>query len=277
MAVGLHPSTNERRITVSHEVHGSHGPLVLLLHGLGSRGEDWVFQIEALQGEYRVVTPDLRGHGDSPSAPGWPTLRDLAADVAGLLRQMGGRRSHVVGLSLGGGVALQMGLDFPDLVESLTIVNAAATLRVPFQRLPGAFGRMALLLSGRRRWLGEWVAAGLFPRDDQLQLREVAAERIAENLRRNYLKAIIAILRFDLRKQVHLIRAPTLVIAGELDDTMPLHPKEELTRAIPGARLKVIEDSGHATPLDAPDEFNQILLEFLREQVSVHTQGRVPS
>ncbi|MFQ5923328.1 MAG: alpha/beta fold hydrolase [Anaerolineales bacterium] len=268
MSVGLHPSTTERRITLSHEIHGSHGPLVLMLHGLGSRGEDWVLQIEPLQDEYRLVTPDLRGHGTSPSPSGWPTFRDLAADVSGLLLHLGERRAHVVGLSLGGGVALQMCVDFPEQVESLTIVNAAATLRVPFRRLPSAFVRLALLLTGRRRRLGEWVAASLFPREDQLQLREVAAERIAENLRLNYFKAITAVLRFDLRKQVHLIEAPTLVVAGKLDDTVPLRPKVALARAILGARLEVIEDSGHATPLDTPVEFNRILLEFLREQTA---------
>ena len=266
MTVEVDPSGIERQITLSHEIHGSGGPLVLMLHGLGSRGEDWVLQIEALQDEYRVVTPDLRGHGTSPSTSEWPTFNDLAVDVAELLQQIDEPRAHIVGLSLGGGVALQMGVDYPDQVESLTIVNAAATLRVPFRRLPSAIVRMALLLSGRRRQLGEWVAAGLFPREDQGELREVAAKRIAENLRRNYLQAIVAVLRFDLRKQAHLIEAPTLVVAGKLDDTVPMGSKVALARAIPGARLEVIEESGHATPLDSPVEFNRILKEFIREQ-----------
>ncbi len=266
MTAELHPPSTKHRIALSHEIHGSHGPLVLMLHGLGSRGEDWVLQIEALQNEYRMVTCDLRGHGTSPSTPGWPTVSDLVEDVIGLLEQIGARSAHVVGLSLGGGVALQMGVDFPEQVESLTIVNAAATLRVPRNRLPSAFVRMVLLLTGRRRRLGEWVAAGLFPRDDQQELREVAAERIADNLSRNYLQAILAILRFDLRKQVGQIVAPTLVVAGELDTTVPMRPKIVLARTIPGARLEVIGGSGHATPLDSPDEFNRLLLEFLDEQ-----------
>jgi pimeloyl-ACP methyl ester carboxylesterase len=255
----------ERQVRLSHEIRGSHGPFVVMLHGLGSRGADWVLQIEALQDDYQMVTADLRGHGTSPSTPGWPTVGDLAEDVAGLMQQIGAPRAHFVGLSLGGGVALQMAVDFPDQVASLTIVNAAATLRVPFRRLPSAFVRIALLLSGQRRRLGEWVAAGLFPRDDQQQLREVAAERIADNLRRNYLQAIIAILRFNLRRQVRQISAPTLVVAGTLDQTVPMRPKLELARSIPGARLEVIEGSGHGTPLDAPDEFNRLLLEFLSE------------
>ncbi len=266
MTVNVHPSSTEQRTTLSYEIHGTQGPLVLMLHGLGSRGEDWVLQIEALQNEIRLVTCDLRGHGDSPSLPGWPTVGDFAEDVIGLLEQIGERSAHVVGLSLGGGVALQMGVDYPQQVKSLTIVNAAATLRVPRNRLPSAFMRMALLLTGRRRKLGEWVAAGLFPRDDQQELRDVAAERIADNLSRNYLQAVFAILRFDIRKQVHKISAPTLIVAGRLDRTVPLHAKVELANAIPGARLEVIEDSRHATPLDSADEFNRILLEFLSEQ-----------
>ncbi len=266
MSATLHPPSTEDRTMLSYEIHGSHGPLVLMLHGLGSRGEDWVLQIEPLRNDYRVVTCDLRGHGSSPSPLGWPTLSDLAQDVIGLLEQVGERSAHVVGLSLGGGVALQMGVDHPEQVKSLTIVNAAATLRVPRNRLPSAFVRMVLLLTGRRRKLGEWVAAGLFPRDDQQELREVAAEQIAKNLSRNYLQAILAILRFDLRKQVGQIVVPTLVVAGKLDRTVPLRAKIELANAIPGARLEVIEGSGHATPLDSPDEFNRILQEFLSEQ-----------
>ncbi len=265
MTAVLQARSTESPVLLSHEIHGSHGPLVLMLHGLGSRGEDWGFQIEALQDKYRVLTLDLRGHGFSPSTPGWPTLRDLAADVASLLQQIGEQRAHVVGLSLGGGVALQMSIDFPGQVESLTIVNAAATLRVPFRRFPSAFMRLALLLTGHRRRLGKRVAVGLFPGADQLQLREVAAERMAENTRLNYIKAILAILRFDMRKEVHLIEVPTLVVAGRLDRTVPLRSKVALAQAVPGARLEVIENSGHATPLDAPDEFNRILLEFISE------------
>ncbi len=253
--------------SLSYELQGSVGPPLLLLHGLGSRGEDWIFQTQALRESYRVITPDLRGHGDSPAAEGWHTMHDYAADVVHLLQDIDIPKLHIVGLSLGGGVALQMGVEFPDMVESLTIVNAGATLRVPTRRLHSAAVRLALLATGQKERLGEWVAAGLFPRADQFELRAAAAERIASNARPNYFRAILAILRFDLRKRVHLIQAPTLVVAGDLDTTVPLESKVKLARAIPNARLEIIAGSGHATPLDAPIEFNRILLDFLGEQV----------
>ena len=266
-------AASNRAEPLSYELHGTYGPLVVLLHGLGSRGVDWVFQIEALRGRYRVLTPDLRGHGNSPANAGWPTLSDMAMDVADLLQELGERTAHFVGLSLGGGVALQFGLDYPEFVESLTIVNAAASLRVPKDRLPHALVRVALLLTGQREKLGVWVAAGLFPRSDQSELRAEAAKRISENLRLNYLRAIIAILRFNIKDQVHRIQVPTLVVAGELDDTVPMGPKVELARSIQGSRLEIIVGSGHATPLDAPDEFNQLLLQFLRERAPEYTQA----
>lgn len=265
LTVQVNPAAPQHPALLSYEIHGSRGPLVMMLHGLGSRGADWVLQIEALQERYQLVTVDLRGHGSSPPTPGWPTFRELAEDVVDLMDKLEVPRAHLVGLSMGGGVALQMAVDFSERVESLVIVNAAATLRVPYARLPSAFVRIVLLLTGRRRKLGEWVAAGLFPRDDQQELREVASERIAGNLRRNYLQAVVAILRFDLRKRVVEIAAPTLVVAGQLDRTVPLLSKLALAESIPGARLEVIEGSGHATPLDAPEAFNRLLVEFLGE------------
>lgn len=241
---------------------------VVMLHGLGSRGRDWVLQIETMRDRYRVVTVDLRGHGDSAMRPGWPKITDMAADVTHLLGEINGGEYHLVGLSLGGAVALQLAVDRPELVRSLTIVNAAATLRPGLRRFPSMLVRLLLLLTGQMDALGQWVARGLFPRVDQSELRRLAAERLAQTSRTDYLKAIVAILRFDLRHRVHAIAAPTLILAGELDKTIPLRSKRALAGSIPCARLEVIARSGHATPLDAPERFNALLLGFLAEQAA---------
>lgn len=251
--------------TLHYQLDDNQGPLVLLLHGLGSCGADWLLQVEALRPAYRTLTVDLRGHGESPMPPGWPTMADLAGDVAGLLHRLELGAAHLVGLSLGGGVALQLAVDRPQLVRSLTIVNSSATLAGGLQRLPSSLIRLALLLAAPKRWLGAWVAGGLFPRPDQAELRRLAVQRIAENSRSNYLKAVTAILRFDLRQQLDQIAAPMLVVAGDQDRTVPLAAKRRLAAAVPNARLEVIAGSRHATPLDAPDRFNRLLLDFLAE------------
>lgn len=251
--------------SLAYRLLGSDGPLVVLLHGLGSRGDDWLFQVEALREGFRSLTIDLPGHGDSPPPAGWPTIADMAGQVSRIIEQTSGGAAHLVGLSLGGGVALQLAADRPARVRSLTIVNASATLGGGLRRIPESLVRIALLGAGRMQWLGAWVARGLFPSAEQFELRRAAATRIGSNSRLCYLKAVLAVLRYDLRARVQAIRMPTLVVAGEHDTTIPLRDKRWLATAIRGARLVVIRGSRHATPLDAPQAFNRELLIFLEE------------
>lgn len=241
------------------------GPAALLLHGLGSCGEDWVLQLPALTPRYPVLAPDLPGHGRSDPLPGWPRMGDFAAAVADLLLARREPPAHVVGLSLGGAVALQLALDRPDLVRSLTLVNTFARIRTPRRFSREGTLRMLYLFLGRMDRLGEVVAGGLFPDENQEELRHLAARRLASNRPLPYLKAVLAAMRFDQRARLGEIRAPTLVVAGDRDRTVAMEAKEELARGIPGARLVVIAGSGHATTLDAADEFNRVLLEFLAE------------
>lgn len=248
-----------------HNPNDLRGPVVLLLHGLGSCGEDWLLQIPALTPHYRVMTLDLRGHGRSGVSPGWPTITDLTHDVASLLETFGESDTHVVGLSLGGTVALQLAIDWPDLVRSLTLVNTFARMQVGHGGRLHAAGRMILLAFGHMEWMGRWVARALFPDDDQELIREAAAARIASNPRGAYLRSLGAVARFDIRSRLGNIVAPTLVVAGDRDTIVPVKAKMELANRIPGARLEVVRGSGHATPVDAPDVFNRLILEFFSQ------------
>jgi 3-oxoadipate enol-lactonase len=236
-----------------------------LLHGLGSCGDDWPLQLPALEPRYRVLTLDLPGHGASPLLRGWPSVGFMADEVARLLEALEEPPVHLVGLSLGGAVSLQLAVDHPDRVRSLTAVNAFARLRPHVGGLGRGLVRMALLAFGPMAAMGRWVADGLFPGADQSILRQAAAQRIAANPRRAYLQAIAAVSRFDLRRRLKDIACPTLIVAGERDATVPMRAKVELAEGIPGARLEVIPASGHATPLDAPEAFNNLLLRFLSE------------
>jgi 3-oxoadipate enol-lactonase len=241
------------------------GSLVLLLHGLGSCGDDWLLQLPTLTPHYRVMTLDLRGHGYSGMQSDWPEIADLTHDVAVLLEALGESSTHVIGLSLGGTIALQLAVDRPNLVRSLTLVNTFARMQVGHGGRLQTVGRMILLAFGRMEWMGRWVARTLFPDDDQQLIREAAADRIASNPRGAYLRSLGAVARFDIRSRLGDIVAPTLVVAGDRDTTVPLKAKMELAHHIPRTRLEVVPGSGHATPVDAPDVFNRLLLDFLGE------------
>jgi 3-oxoadipate enol-lactonase len=237
-------------------------PLVLL-HGLGSSGEDWLPQQAFFTQHFPVLTMDLRGHGRSSMDAGWPTMKDLAVDVVAILNEVEHSSAHILGLSLGGAVALQVALDFPSLVGSLTIVNAFAHLRVSGRGWIRALGRLFLLLINRMDLLGAWIAAGIFPDPEQKAWREAAAARIGANSRRSYLRAMRAVMRFDVTSRLHEVRVPTLIVAGERDTTIALEAKESLAESIPGASMARFPESGHGTPYDAADRFNNVVLEFL--------------
>jgi 3-oxoadipate enol-lactonase len=238
-------------------------PPLLLLHGLGSCSEDWALQVAAFSSERIVITLDLPGHGRSHRLTGWPLIADYAAAALAPIEAEGIEQADVVGLSLGGLVALQLGLDYPGRVRSLTLVNSFARMRIPLAGTPRILGRILLLLGGPMSWLGRWVAGGLFPHPDQEALRQLAAERLAANSRRSYLQAALAVTRFDQRRVLGEIQLPVNVIAGEADRTVSLAAKQELVAKISGARMTTIPGSGHASPVDASGLFNQAVSDFL--------------
>lgn len=238
---------------------------MLLLHGLGSSGEDWLLQTAAIGERRRVVTPDLPGHGRTPGFRHWPRLPDYARPVRALVERLDLAPLHVVGLSLGGAVALQLAVEAPALPVSLVLVSSFARFRTtPRGALRGLL-RVGLAAAGRMDAVGRWVAADLFPSPDQAALRATAAGRLAANRRGDYLRALWAVARFDVRSRLAEIRCPTLVIAGGADRTVPLEAQRRMARSIPGARLVVLPGAGHAAPVDNAPMFNDVVVGFLAE------------
>ena len=261
--MGFHRVGDDLLYYEYHNPSDHEGPTVLFLHGLGSCGEDWGLQIPVVSERYGVLTLDMPGHGRSSQPEGWPSIEDMAHRIAALLEAHAESAVHVVGLSLGGAVAMQLALAHPEAVRSLTLVNTFARLHTGSSGLSRRLVRLVFVALGRMDRVGQWVAAGLFPQPDQKLLRQAAAERIASNPRRAYLRAIWAAARFDICDRLNELNIPTLVVAGELDKTVSMAAKRELADCIPGARLVVIPGSGHATPIDAAEEFNRTLLDFL--------------
>lgn len=245
---------------------GSGQPLVLI-HGLGGAQDNWQLQVPAFAPFYRVITLDLRGHGQSPKPRGPYRMSQLAADVAMLLMRLKARPAHVIGLSLGGAVALQLAIDEPDLVASLVLVNTLPRFISSQwrQRLQGARRFLDAYLGGMDK-VADQVAARLFPAVQQTPLRLEAASRLALNDPASYRASLWAVARFDVTFLLDLITCPVLVIAGEQDTTLPLEAKRRLAKQLPRARFLVIPQSGHATPIDQPEAFNAAVLAFLNGQ-----------
>jgi 3-oxoadipate enol-lactonase len=254
-------------VELYYEVSGEGEPL-LLLHGLGSSGRDWELQLADFSRHFRVITVDARGHGRSQKPPGPYSVSQFAGDVAALLQKLAVGPAHVAGISMGGMIALQLALDRPDCVRSLVIVNSAPEL-VPrtWRQKVQLWQRLLLVRFCSMRQIGAFIGRRLFPRPDQAPLLHIFVERWAENDKRAYVDAFRALVGWSVSHRLGEIKQPVLVLSAE-HDYVPLAFKEAYVAKMPAARLAVIADSRHATPVDQPELFNRTVLAFLEEAKS---------
>jgi pimeloyl-ACP methyl ester carboxylesterase len=257
-----HLSVNDCRLF--YEVTGD-GPPLLFLHGLGSSTRDWQAQVPHFEDRYRVIRFDLRGHGRSAKPPGPYSIPLFARDTVALLRHLDAGQAHVVGISMGGMVGLQLAADTDGLIRSLTVANSYVEF-VPrtWQRRFQTWRRKQFIRLFGMRAVGWVLSRRLFPRDEHDLQRTLFVERWAENDKRAYLDAIDAIVGWSIRARLPDVTCPTLVLTAEHDYTPPAH-KRRYAERLPDARVVVIPDTHHALPAEHPDAFNAALNNFLND------------
>lgn len=261
------PKITLNNAEIYYETAGK-GQMVLFIHGLGSSVRDWETQIPVFSKSFQTVAFDLRGHGQSQKPQGPYSMSLFASDAAELIKSLGGAPVHVVGISLGGMVAFQLAVNHPELVKSLTIVNSGPevvvrTLKDRWQ----VFLRFAIVRLLGMRKMGEVLSKRLFPKPEQDNLRDTFVERWAENDTRPYLDTLRAIVGWSVADRIREIAAPTLVVAADGDYT-PVASKQGYVSKMQNAKMIVIQDSRHAVPVEKPEEFNAIVIDFLENSHS---------
>jgi pimeloyl-ACP methyl ester carboxylesterase len=245
-------------------IRGSGEPVVLI-HGMGSSGADWAFQVPALEPRFRVIVPDLPGSGYSaPPGDGY-SIRGFAASLWQLLDHLNVGRANLVGFSLGGAVALEMALQRPAAVPRLALINSLATYRLNHWKkwLEARVPPLLVYTLGMRR-TARLVAARVFPEPWQAAMRERAVAVVGQSLRASYLGMARALEHWSATERLHLLRARSLVIAAEYDYT-PLAEKHALAQRI-GAEIVVARGSRHGTPFDSIELTNASLLALLMDE-----------
>ena len=256
-------------------VRGSGSP-VLLLHGFTGRGSGWGALATALARRFQVVVVDLPGHGRSgtPADLTKGSVERTADDLAAILADAGLAPAHVLGYSLGARIALRLAVGHPESLRRLILESPSAGLKSPSDRAArrAADERRAARLErdGITPFIDEWEREPVFASQSRLSPARVARLR-AERLR-NRPAGLAASLRgagqgvmeplFDRLAGVH---APTLVIAGALDPIGRARA-EGVAAGIPGSRLEVIPDAGHAAHLETPATVRSLVLAFLKEE-----------
>lgn len=252
-------------IDLYFEILGSGDP-VLLIHGLGSSSRDWQMQIPTLSKHFRIVTYDVRGHGKSDKPSGPYSMKLFAQDTIALIKALGIETVHVVGISMGGMIGLQLTVDAPELIKSLVVVNCGPEMVIKtIKDLYRVMQRDLLVRIFGMRKIGEVLSQRLFPKAEQEGIREIFVERWAENDPRAYRESFKAIVGWSVKDQLRKIMSPVLVVAADEDYTS-VEAKAEYVKELVHGEMVVIEDSRHATPVDKPEAFNQAILNFLMKQ-----------
>jgi len=251
------------------------GPSVLLIHGFTGRAVSWGGHARALAGRFRVIAPDLPGHGRSaiPADPRCAGTEQSADDLASILERLGAEPAHVVGYSLGARIALRLAVAHPASVRRLVLESPSAGLTTERERSArrGVDEARAERLErdGIIAFVDEWEREPVFASHATLP-PSVAATLRAERLR-NRPAGLAASLRGagqgtmeSLHDRLHEVASPTLVLAGALDPAGRARA-EAVAAGIPGARLEIVADSGHTPHLETPATFRSLVLAFLKE------------
>ncbi len=269
---------------IAYREYPGNGPVLFLVHGVGSNSDCWAEVIPRLvTGGAHVVAIDLPGHGQSAKHRGDYSLGPMANALRDLLDYLGHERAVFLGHSLGGGIAMQFFYQFPNRVDGLILVSSGGLgdETKPWLRaatLPGT--ELVLSLMGSKAtissasWVGRRLARlGVRP---QILADEVLI-RLREFADRDYRNAFLATLRSVVDVSGQRVSAlaqlpmatdlPVLLIWGEEDKTIPLHHGQAASRVLPHARLIVFPGAGHEPHVHDPQLFADSLLSFLRTAV----------
>ena len=241
--------------------------MIVFLHGVWADHTLWNAVLPRLSGRFRIVAPDLRGHGRS-TAPESASCRfeDLEADVLALLDLKRTPSAHLVGLSAGAQLALKLGLDAPARVRSVCLVGGAVYtdghMRAVTERWAETYDRdgpdaLAIRLL-KDLYYPDWIEAHM-----------EFADRVREEVPRHDYRAAVRwgreVASFDERGRIANLRPPALIIQGMDDEVVDASHGRILRQSIPGSKIRIFAQTGHMVPIERPEETAEAIEAFVRD------------
>ncbi|HEY2767141.1 MAG TPA: alpha/beta hydrolase [Solirubrobacteraceae bacterium] len=256
------------------------GPPLVFVHGLSGSWPNWLEQLPVFARTRRVIAVDLPGFGHSPMPRQQISISGYARTLDALLGQLDVDAAAIVGNSMGGFVAAELAINFPQRVERLVLVSAAG---ISTYNHPGGTRALPSLRRAERvvaAYAG-WVAAhsdtvarrrglrnatlGMIAAHPSRLPAALAAEQLRGAGKPGFIQALAANLDYDFRHRLGEIACPTLIVWGDRDRVITPRDADRFAKLIPGSRKVVFEDTGHVAMLERPAQFNKLLAEFLDE------------
>jgi 3-oxoadipate enol-lactonase len=250
-------------VRIAYRIDGPEdAPVLVMVNSLGTDVRMWDVQVALLSRSLRIVRYDCRGHGASDVPDGPYTIERFGLDLLALLDRLQIKRAHLCGLSLGGVVALWFSARYPERVISAVFANTAARIgseetwnaRIDAVRTGG-------MAAVRDTVLERFLSEGF--RQQHPETTRQIGEMIEATDPHGYIGACIALRDADLRGMVSTIRVPSLIVAGDLDESTPESQARELHAAIAGSQLVVLREVAHLSNVERPEEFSRYVLTFL--------------
>ena len=265
------------------------GPLIVLVHGITGRSEQWVPVMEALRDRYTLFAPDLLGHGESAKPRGDYSLGAYASGIRDLLIGLNAKPATIVGHSLGGGIAMQLAYQFPERCARLVLMSSGGIARDvhPLLRaasLPGSEVVLPLITHERLLRLGQAVGRvlgviGLQAGADIAEGARGYASLNDREARAAFLHTIRAVIdptgqRISALDRLYLAEAlPSLIVWGEDDPIIPPHHGQIAHDAMPESRLELIEGAGHFPQVTHPIKVARLLAEFMESTTGAEIEA----
>jgi 3-oxoadipate enol-lactonase len=248
-----------------YELHGPEdGEVLALSNGILMSTASWYLQKPALAKRNRLLLYDCRGMWKSDHPAGPYTMELHADDLAKLLDALGIDRAHIGGISYGGEVSMAFALKYPARVRSLIL---SSTVSESDALLCGMISAWRAEVAAKRAEAFFQVSYWMNYSAAYIEANQAALAAAAQRYKDLDFEAVLELIdcfnRFNVTARLYEIRAPTLVMVGELDILKPRRYAEIIAGRIPGAELAVVPGSGHALCLEKPDIFNTLVLGFL--------------